>query len=272
MKKKLKIYLPFTRAGIQRMMAYRMNFSLFFIGESLYCFVMYFLWQAIFNANHTERFMGFTRLEMVLFVFLSNIITFLVNSDMMEDLGTEIKDGSIIMRMIKPINLDFSFLFMELGTKIVILIGIGLPIVLGLEIYRYCMTGCILFDIGRFLLFLLSTILGYWISFYLNLCFGFMAFFFNNIWGFSMLKQALLKFLTGSMIPIAFMPALLQKVLNLLPFASMSYTPVMIYIGKYDRLQILQSIGLQLIWVIIIYGLSRAIWKIATDHLTVQGG
>ena len=99
-----------------------------------------------------------------------------------------------------------------------------------------------------------------------------MAFFFNNIWGMDILKNSLVHFLSGAMIPIAFMPTMLQKILNILPFASLNYTPVMIYLGKYEGIVMLQSIGLQIIWLILLYGLSKLIWRIAMQHLTVQGG
>ena len=76
MRKKLSVYIPFIKTGIQGMMEYRMNFLCFFIGNSLYCFVMYFLWKAIFESSASDTFMGFNMIEMVFFVFISNMVAF----------------------------------------------------------------------------------------------------------------------------------------------------------------------------------------------------
>ena len=42
MNKIRKQYLPFVRAGVQTLIAYRMNFMGFIIGGLIYCFVMYY--------------------------------------------------------------------------------------------------------------------------------------------------------------------------------------------------------------------------------------
>ena len=60
------------------------------------------------------------------------------------------------------------------------------------------------------------------------------AFFTTYIFGMLMAKEALLSFLTGQLIPLSFFPPLVQRIFDFLPFSSMVYTPVMIYLGKYS--------------------------------------
>ena len=52
-----------------------------------------------------------------------------------------------------------------------------LPMIIGIEIYRFFAVGQVMFHIGSFALYLVSVILAYLISFRVNLCFGFMAFY-----------------------------------------------------------------------------------------------
>ena len=103
----------------------------------------------------------------------------------------EIKDGSIVMRLIKPIQVDLSYLFYELGNKSLVMSTVFFPVIIGVEIYKYSVAGHIAFDIGKFLLFMLSIILSYLLAFYLNLVFGYMAFFLMNLWGLNILKAQL---------------------------------------------------------------------------------
>lgn len=272
MNRVLKIYTPFARAGVQESFTYRINFSAYFLGEILYCFVMYFVWKAVFASSSSSTFMGFSISDMVTFLFISNLTAYLASSNVTKNVGEEIKDGSFSMRMIKPVNYDISFLFNELGQKVMLLSTVFVPVTLGVEIYRYMQSGRVMFSIGCFSLYLFSVVLSYLLSFYLSLCFGFMAFYLKNLWGFVILKDGIINFLSGAIIPLAFMPVGLKNVLSFLPFASLSYTPVMIYMGKYAPLQIIGSILLQLVWIAVFYGLSKLIWKLAIKYVTVQGG
>ena len=85
-------------------------------------------------------------------------------------------------------------------------------------------------------------------------------------------KEALLSFLTGQLIPLSFFPVIVQKVFNYLPFSSMIYTPVMIYLGKYSGLELLFVLLRQAVWVIVLYLLGSLIWRKVTKRLVVLGG
>lgn len=272
LKKILKTYLPFTKAGIQGATTYRVNFIAWFIGDIMICFVMYYVWRAVFLSSGSDTFNGFTMTDMAVFLFVSNLTGYLTGSDGSFSVGEEIRDGNIAMRLIKPVDFDMTFLFSELGQKSLTFTLIFAPMLLGVEIYKYFAFGQVMFDVGTFALYMLSTAMSYLFSFYMNVCFGFMAFFLKNLWGFNILKDSMLRFVSGSLIPLAFMPGTLRTVLEWLPFASLSYTPVMIYMGKYAGTQVLMRLGLQFVWVVSFYLFSKLIFSIAMRHVTVQGG
>lgn len=272
MNKLKKRYVPFMKAGVQALVVYRMNFLGFVIGGLIYCFVMFYLWRAVFESNGGGLFMGFSMTDMVVFLFLSNTTNQLTFSSVCDNIGEEIRDGSISMRLIKPVNTDLSYLFSELGTALMKMVVLLLPMLLGLEIYRFCVTGTVMFNGVQFLLYLFSCVLAYVISFRVNLCFGFMAFYVKNLWGISILKNSVFNFLSGSLIPLAFMPEGLRLCLEYMPFASMSYTPVMIYMGKYSAEETTLRIGIQVVWALLLYGLSKLVWFRAVKKLCVQGG
>ena len=272
MNKLVKSYVPFMKAGVQSLIIYRMNFLGFVIGGLIYCFVMFYLWKAVFDSNGGGVFLGFSMTEMVIYLFLSNTTGQLTFSSVSNQIGEEIRDGSITMRLLKPVNTDLSYMFSELGEVMMKLAVLLIPMLLGLEIYRYIVTGTVMFSAVNFLLYLLSALLAYIISFRVNLCFGFIAFYVKNLWGIGILKNSIIGFLSGSLIPLAFMPDGLRVCLEYMPFASMSYTPVMIYMGKYSTYEIIFRLGLQILWAVLLYGLSKLIWFGAIKKLSVQGG
>ena len=235
-------------------------------------FIMYFVWKAVFLSSGSETFMGFTMEDMVVYLFITFLTGYLTYSDGAFVVGEEIVDGSIAARMIRPCSFEMCFLFQELGNRLISVSMIFVPMVAGVEIYRYITCGELRFNIVYFLLYIVSLLIAYMISFYFNVCYGFMAFFFKNLWGTTLIKETLVSFLSGAVVPLAFLPSGLAAVLNFLPFASLSYTPVMIYMGMYTYPQIAMRLGLQLFWMVVMFGVSKLIWRSAVKRLAVQGG
>ena len=271
-KKYLNTYLPFTRAGIQAAMAYRSNFIAWFIGSIVYCLVMYYIWLAVFNASGEGIMNGFPMNDMTVFLFITALTNFLTESDGSYDVGEEIKDGNIAMRLIKPVGFHSTFLFTEIGWKLLIFGMIFTPVVIGVETFKFFALGGLSFNVGMFIFYLFSMMISYLFSFFMNVCFGFMAFFLKNLWGFNIIKSSVLRFASGAVVPLAFMPDGLRQALEWLPFSSLCYTPVMIYIGKYSGSEIALRLAIQFGWVIGFYLISRFILSIALRHVSVQGG
>lgn len=271
-KKFIRTYTPFTRAGMLEAVAYRANFICFLLGEIMSCFIMFFVWKAVFMSSGSETFMGFSMEDMVVYLFIAFLTGYLTYSDGTYAIAMEIRDGSIAMRMIKPCSFDMCFLFQELGNKIFNIIVIFVPITFGVEVYRYAITGAWQFDIRYFLLYIVSLCMAYLISFYFNVSYGFMAFYLKNLWGADILKEVIINFLSGATIPLAFMPAVLADVLSFLPFSSLCYTPVMIYMGMYSWSQIASKMLLQALWLIVMILISKAVWNHAVKRLCSQGG
>lgn len=271
-KKFIRTYRPFTRAGMLESVQYRANFFCFLIGEIMSCFIMFFVWKAVFLSSDGETFMGFTMEDMVVYLFITFLTGYLTYSDGTYAIATEIRDGSIAMRMIKPCSFDMCFLFQELGNKIINVLFIFAPLVLGVETYRWVITGACRFDVRYFLLYVFSLVMAYLISFYFNVSYGFMAFYLKNLWGADILKECIINFLSGATIPLAFMPEVLAKILGFLPFSSLSYTPVMIYMGMYSWSEIAFRMLMQVFWLFVMIVLSKVIWNHAVKRLCSQGG
>ena len=272
LKKYLRTYLPFTRAGIQAAMTYRSNFLAWFLGSIVYCLVMYYIWLAVFNSSGEGMINGFTMRDMTVFLFITAMTNFLTDSDGSYDVGEEVRDGNIAMHLIKPVGFHSTFLFTEIGWKLLIFGMIFAPVVIGVEIYKFNAYGGFAFNIASFALYIFSMTMSYLFSFYMNVCFGFMAFFLKNLWGFNIIKSSILRFLSGGVLPLAFMPGALRQVLEWLPFASLCYTPVMIYMGMYSPAETALRLAVQVAWVIVFYIISKLILSTALRHVSVQGG
>lgn len=272
MNRLLRIYKPFINAGMQEAATYRTNWIFGLMGDVLACFVSYFIWKAVFLSGGSKTMNGFTMPQMIVYIFLMFLTSLLIQSGGTYDIGEEIRDGSIAMRMIKPISYNSTFLFQELGNKIMTVCILVVPLVVGVEIVRTIILGSVQFNIIRFLLYVFSCALAYLVNFFFNICFGFIAFIIKYLWGANMMKNCIVGFLSGTIIPLAFFPDILERIFLLLPFASLNYTPVMIYMGMYSGGELVFYLGLQIFWVLAFWGLSKILWGGASKRLCVQGG
>lgn len=272
MKRKFKIYLPFIIAGMHEATVYRVDWFFRILGNSIGCFVSYFLWNAVFISSGNDSLNGFTLPQMTVYIFLMFLTTTVIYSEGIYTIGEEIRTGAIAMRMIKPVSYNSTFLFHEIGKKAITTYLIIPLIIIVTELYRTISLGYIQFRFSCFLLYIISSLLAYLINFFFNICFAFIAFFTRNIWGVNMIKNTVIGFLSGSTIPFAFLPDLLGKILSFLPFASLNYTPVMIYLGVYESKTLLFYLCLQLFWVLLFFIISKLLWRVSIKYLCVQGG
>ena len=272
MRKKLKIYLPFAANELKRQMAYKGAFYLFMFISLFSSFIMYFLWRAVYGSTDSGSLGGLTKNEMVVYVFMVYVTSSIVTISISDWVSDDVVKGNVAMNLIKPIDYRMSLVVRAMGNMIYRFLMPGVFIWIGLEIYKHKYLGMPVTEIDNILLYLLSCVMSFLIFVMFDFCFGMIAFFTTYIFGLLMVQEALLKFLTGELIPLSFFPGAVQKVFDFLPFSSMVYTPVMIYLGKYNNKELAFVLGRQAAWVIILYLLGSLIWKKVTRRLVVLGG
>ena len=268
----LNKYRPFIKVGMQGMIAYRANFFLQIIAQSLGAFVTYYLWRAIFLSSSDVSLNGFSLSEMTLYVFLSFFTALLTSSGGNWSIGEEVRDGSISMRLLKPVSFSVTYLFQEIGEKVMMIGLVAIPFMIGLTLLQFVNSAVAGLNLYNFLFYLISVTLAYLINFYFNICFGFTAFIFKNLWGSTMMKNSIIAFMSGALIPLSFFPHWIGTILQLFPFASLIYTPIMIGMGKYSGDKMFYVFCLQVFWVAFFILLEKVIWHIAIKQLNIQGG
>ena len=272
MRRFFRTYLPFASNTLKQQMAYKGAFYLFILVSLFGSFINYYLWMAIYGSSGTGTLGGLTQDEMIVYVFMSYITSSVVMISIATDIGYDVVKGTVAMNLIKPIDYRMSLISMASGTMLYRFLIPGVFIWIGLEIYKVTVLGLAAVTVSRVLLYLLSCVMSFLIFVLFDFCFGMLAFFTTYIFGLQMIKQALMSFLTGQLIPISFFPEAVQRVFDYLPFSSMVYTPVMIYLGKYTGDTLAFMLIRQAVWVVLLDVLGSLIWRQVTKRLVILGG
>ena len=272
MKKLFKVYIPFTVNEIKVNLAYPASFYLFILCTMFGSFINYFLWMAIYGSASGATLGGLTRGEMVVYVFMSYVTSSLTMISISENVSEDVVKGTVSMNLIKPIDYRLSLIFMAFGNVIYRFFAPCILVWVGLEYYKVVFLGMEITSIYNIVLYIISLIFSFTLYVLFDFCFGMIAFFTTYIFGMAMAKEALLRFLTGQLIPLTFFPEIVQRIFDFMPFSSMVYTPVMIYLGKYSGNELMFVLARQLVWILIHDILGRIIWKKVTKRLVVLGG
>ena len=121
-------------------------------------------------------------------------------------------------------------------------------------------------------LFLLTMILGTLVTvaigviIYTSCCFTISA------QGIRIFYASACELLSGQIVPLPFMPEVVQRVLKVLPFAAMQNVPFRIYSGDLSGRAMAEAIFLQIFWLIVLVGVGWRFAKLAEKKLVVQGG
>lgn len=82
----------------------------------------------------------------------------------MTSIGEEIKDGTIAFRLLKPISYNLTFISQEVGEKVLKILFVFIPVTMGLEIYKYFVTGFVNLSPVHFILYMISIVFAYLIN------------------------------------------------------------------------------------------------------------
>lgn len=245
---------------------YRFDFILYVFNFIIQITIYIFIWLAIYENGGQISDMTFEELTTyyVLVVSLDPIIAWGIN----EIMGRAIRDGEILRELLNPISYFGYYFGIKIG-ELIYSVGVGLltfvicSLLFGVLLPR---------GILNFLFFLIVIVLAVVVVYFFELIIGMIAFYTNAIWGVEVFKRAVLNIFTGMIAPITLFPEFLQKIASFLPFKECIYTPINIYFGKLDNIEIMQVILKQCAWILVLYIIAKIIFKRAVRNITVNGG
>lgn len=265
-------YIPFGKGVIKENLAYKGTFYLYVFCKVLSVFVSFYLWKAIYSSSGKNVLAGFSDLEMFTYVFMSFVCSNVVFISMTTKIGNDVMDGSIAVTLVKPLNYKMKLLSESIGEMIYRIIVPSIFVWIGVEVWKMFSYDNYSFSIINTIFFLISSLMGFLIYFLFEFCFGMLAFYSTYVWGMEIIKNAALVFLTGQLIPLEFYPKFFQKILLFLPFASLNYVPVKMYLGKMQCSEICVAFGRQILWIVILELISVALWRRVIKRVSILGG
>jgi ABC-2 type transport system permease protein len=263
----MKRYLAFTRGSFMVGLVYRFGPLFSLVGNFIYLGVAYYLWKSIYKNSETLRDMTFH--ETFLYVAIGSAVFILLKTYVDWEVSYEIREGIISTHLTKPLDYQTFILFTSLGQILMSLLVITLPTIL---IITLVFKVSIPLGLGT-LLFPLSLLLAFVISFCFDYFTGVMAFYTESVWGLSTVKEIIILGLSGALIPLQFFPQKMQGILLALPFQTIYHTPLMMLTKPDQPLStFLPMLAIQIVWAVVLFVLTRLFFEQAVKVLRIAGG
>ena len=260
-------YLYIIKTQIIKSMTYEFNVYGNIIMQTIIMITSGYFWKALYKDQSVVG--DVDAQSMLTYIIISSALSVLLITNVERRIEHSVEKGTVATDMIKPVNLFGMYFAEDIGSVIALIFQNMIPILLigSLTVKVPVMT-----DISLLPLFILSVVLSFLINWLLAALFGMIAFKTVEISALIQVKKHLLRLLSGSIIPIWFFPAGVEKVLSALPFVYIYQLPLSIYIGRGDLSEHIDGMKIQFLWLVVLVSLFYYVQSRATRKVMVQGG
>lgn len=262
-------YLPFAGASLQGLLRYRSTFLINALTAATAVGVQVFLWRAVYAARPGGLPGGYDLPRLTTYVLLAQMLGLLQTSRVDEEVSGEVQRGDIAVALLRPVSYPLARFAAGLPVSLANAGLVAVPVVL-LYARLLPLTAP---DATGVVLFAGSTALSLVIGFGVNLLVGLAGFVTTNIWGVRIVKDSVVAFFAGQVVPLALMPGPLAAVARVLPFQGMVDGPLRLLLGRYHGVPGAAGIlGTQLAWAAALSALVVVAWRAAVRRVEVLGG
>lgn len=263
----MRTYVGVIALSFRDYQAYRTNMLLRVVTGLIGVMLQAVVWSAIYARRSVLG--GFTMTEAVTYVIVSQALmrATVVRSGL--ELTKKFRSGEITKDLCLPVDLQAYLGAKDLGRSLSASLFVSVPMFLiSWMAFRITVPA----SAGTWCVFLLAWLLGVVLQLLLGFLAGVAGIYTQYGWGTDKLKDAIVLFFSGAIVPLDFFPPGLERLARALPFQSAYYLPLSIYVGKTSLPQALPVLGLQAFWCVTLLLLSRVAWTIARRRLSLFGG
>lgn len=247
-------------------MAFRADFFFGLLNTMILIFVNVAIWKALYGSQSQVNGISFEMVvtNFVISLSLSNALN--VNDFM---IANRVRGGDIAMDLLKPLNINITMLFETIGNNLFRLIARFLPsLLISLIFFRILPPT----SFASLLLMAIAVVLGFMILYYIGYIISVLSFWFVNIWSFSTIKNVFIGVLSGTMLPLWFMPDWVLSIIQYTPFDVIYFAPIQIYLGQIGIKEVWPIYLKQGVWIVLLYAIGRLLWVKGIKKLVVVGG
>ncbi|HSP81820.1 MAG TPA: ABC-2 family transporter protein [Myxococcaceae bacterium] len=254
------------RVGLSEGIAYRAEMLIWVLSTTM-PFIMMALWTAVAREAPVK---GYDSPRLVGYFLAVFVVRQMTGAWAAWQMNYEVKQGTLAMRLLRPISPLWSYATENLGVVPVRLVVV-VPVVL-LAVYLVGPELAVPRTGWGWVFFLVSLLGGWLISFLANVAIGTMSLYMESSTKLMDVWLALFFVASGYLYPVDSMPKGVQVLVNWLPFRYQLGLPVELMTNAHELGAALGLLGRQWLWVVLLLGLTVGLWKRGLKRFGAYGG
>ncbi|WP_327010187.1 ABC-2 family transporter protein [Dactylosporangium sp. NBC_01737] len=261
----MKPYRAHARAAALSALAYRGNFLLSLGGAAFQLIALLAVWKVLLAGGQVS---GFDWPHMRAYLVVAFASATLVGTFVDFRMSHRIRSGLVALDLVKPVDYQRARFAETVG-------GVWIEVVAVVAVVAVTVAagGALDTPPGPMLaLFAASMILLVPLKFAVSYVSTLACFWTENFVGVLWARQALTNLLSGAVVPLVYFPGWLATSAQWSPFAGLTSTPALIFIGQASGTHALLLVTTQLGWVLAMWFGARTLFRRGLRRLTVNGG
>jgi ABC-2 type transport system permease protein len=249
-------------------LVYRANAVIWLLTDTVPAIIMPLMWLASYNGRATIG--GFSPSKMVVYYMAILFLSCAVESHIMWDIATDIKNGKFNNSLTRPYSFMAYCYASNVSWRLMrTLIFVPLFCLVLALFHHWVRWQSGVYDFGW--KFWLAVVLGHFVSFLISYCLGLVSLYIieaRSIFNFYYLP---LMIFNGSLAPLSFFPKSIVRVVLFLPFNYTLGFPAQVFIGQVHGSSYWTFLGIQIAWLVAALICARLLWAGGLRRYTAYG-
>lgn len=265
MKKVMRAFPTLMRIGFAEAVAYRAELFVWILATTM-PLVMLAFWTAV---AHEAPVGNYGEARFTAYFLVTFIVRQLTGSWVSWEINFEIKQGTMAMRLLRPIDPAWSY-----ATENVAAVPLRVVAALPVAVIMLATVGRsqLTHDPAIYGAFALAVLGGWAITFLTSFAIGALAFHMESSLKVMDAWIAATFVFSGYLIPIEIFPSFLRTIADALPFRYQLGFPVELLIGAHDRRSALIMLAKQWAFVVLAFVAARLLWRSGVKRYAAFGG
>jgi ABC-2 type transport system permease protein len=244
---------------LRKIFTYRVNFWLSFLLQIVTeLAVAYFLWKAVFEANHVDSMNGFSFYGILYYYLFGSFCSRIIQDPNNGDISGEIYQGGLTRYLLYPLSFFLYKFVTAFSAQVVALVQMVACLFIAIWFWKLPSDQSI--SVSSVLLGSATCLFAGYVYFALSSCLEMVAFWQDAVWNLLVIFRFSGNLLGGLMIPLSFFPHWGKVIVDFTPFPYLYAFPIRCFLGQVGTEEWVHSIIILSGWAAISTVLSRLVW------------
>lgn len=261
------VYIEFLKKAFQKQYAYRANTYIRMFGALVGVFISINIWLALYG--DTGAVNGISLPDMIDYVILNALIISLSSCSIGTFIANKVKDGSIIVDFIRPVNFKYYVFSEQIGSNLYQFVFSSIvPVAAVALVYGFRLPS----DPLLLVCAIVAMLLGIALNFQIEYLMGLLSFWFKTSFYVDWILRACWTLFAGAAVPLWFYPDFLYRLSSYLPFRFISFEPIALFLGKVAPGREWGVLAFQTVWIAALVLIERFMWSRIQRRIVIHGG